>query len=73
MFSKKLSTKYLEIVLKLNRYEAAHSVLNSKNEHVIGFQYKTKLSESVIFDLQFDAVLGQNSTMWRLYVLEHNN
>ena len=37
IFSKRLSTKYLETLLKPIRYEAAHSVLNSRNEHVIGF------------------------------------
>ena len=73
IFSKKLSTKYLETLLKPIRYEAAYIVLNSRNEHVIGFQYKTKLSESVISDFLFDAVLGLNSTMGRLYVLEHYN
>ena len=62
IFLKKLSTKYLETLLKPIRYEAAHSALNSMNEHEIGFQYKTKLSESAISDFQFDAVLCLNST-----------
>ena len=69
--SKTCSKAAWEKMINPLSYEMNHSLLNSKNESVVGFQYQVKLIKEVVDQFPFDAALIMNSSIGRLYVVEN--